>query len=393
MVFLALAPAAQAQGYDGGEITASYDAGTKSVSIASRDANISALLELAFSSHGGFKVVKPGEGVFTFTVTPVGSNAVNLKIQSGKPLVTQLEETVRGNSLQDAALRAADLAVLRTTGAPGFFAGKLAFVSETAGRQEIYTSDLFFREVKRMTRDGSYSQHPRWSPNGRAILYTGYYHTGFPDIFMIDLDTNRRTKVAGFKGTNTGAVFSPSGQNIAMVLSSSGSPEVYVSGPQGENPRLVTKGTSRSVESDPDWSPDGQQIVLTSDQLGGPQLFVVSARGGTPSRLPTNISGYCTEPAWNPVAKQNKIAFTASTRGGHQVAIYDLKSRTSSFLTRGPGSFTEARWLNDGRHLVATQSRTGSSTLWLIDSETGKTTKLPSGRLGKISQSDFVYPR
>ena len=78
---------------------------------------------MAFSTHGGFRVVKPGQGTFTFIINPAASNAVTLKIQSGRPAVTQLEETVRGNSLRDAALRAADLAILRTTGKPGYFAG------------------------------------------------------------------------------------------------------------------------------------------------------------------------------------------------------------------------------------------------------------------------------
>lgn len=375
----------------GGEIRATYDAGTKPITVVSSNADLAGLLEVAFSTHGGFRVVRAGEGTFTFSIDPAGTNAVTLKIQSGRPPVTQLQETVRGNSLQDAALRAADLAVLRTTGKPGYFAGKLAFVTANGKLQEVYTSDLFFRNVKRLTQDGSYSQHPRWSPDGRKLLYTGYYRTGFPDIFMIDLDTGRRITVAGYKGTNSGAVFSPSGQAIAMVLSSTGSPEVYVSGPDGQRPQLVTQGTSRSVESDPDWSPDGSNLVLTSDQLGGPQLFVVSARGGRPSRLPTNISGYCTEPAWNPAA--NNIAFTASTRGGYQVALYDLGSRKSQFVTSGGGSYSQPRWLNDGRHLVATLSTRGQQTLWIIDTETGKKTKLPSGRLTNVSQPDFVYPK
>ncbi|MBC2596193.1 PD40 domain-containing protein [Ruficoccus amylovorans] len=394
-LIFAARPAVHAQqAYDGGVITTTVaNTGEKAVSIVSSNADIAGLLEVAFSAHGGFRVVKPGEGVFTFTVEPAGSNAVRLKIQSGRPLVTQLEETVRGNSLRDAALRAGDLAVLRTTGKPGFFAGKLAFVGSEGKKQEVYTSDLFFRNVRRLTQDNSYSQHPRWSPDGRKLLYTGYYRTGFPDIFMIDLDTGRRTTVAGYKGTNTGAVFSPSGQNIAMVLSSTGSPEVYVAGADGQRPQLVTQGTSRSVESDPDWSPDGGRLVLTSDQLGGPQLFVVSSRGGRPSRLPTNISGYCTEPAWNPSSGANNIAFTASTRGGYQVAIYDLATRKSQFLTSGAGSFSQPRWLNDGRHLIAMNANRGEETLWLIDSETGKKTKLPSGRLNKISQPDFVYPQ
>ncbi|MEM9226410.1 MAG: biopolymer transporter Tol [Verrucomicrobiota bacterium] len=388
-------PALGQSAIDGGAITATIDAKAKAVTVISRDANLKTILENAFRMHGGYRLAKPGTGTFTFTINPAGANAVMLKIQSGRPLVTQLEETVSGTSSVNAALRAADFAVLKTSGKPGFFAGKLAFVNETAGKQEIYTSDLVFQDVRRLTRDGSYSQHPRWSPDGGKLVYTGYYRTGFPDVFLIDLASGRRTTIAGYKGTNTGAVFSPNGRNLAMVLSSTGSPEVYVSGPEGQNAKMVTSGTQRSVESDPDWSPNGQQLVLTSDQLGGPQLFVVGvnvSRPQRPQRLPTNISGYCTEPAWNPDAKVNNIAFTAATRGSHQVALYDLTTRSSRFLTTGSGSYTQARWLNDGRHLIATREVRGQSTLCIIDSESGKITPLPSGRLTSISQPDFVYP-
>ena len=40
-------------------------------------------------------------------------------------------------------------------------------------------------------------------------------------------------------------------------------------------------------------------------------------------RVNTRMSGYCSEPAWNPY-DANKIAFTAAVGKGFQVAVYDF---------------------------------------------------------------------
>ena len=91
----------------------------------------------------------------------------------------------------------------------GFFAGKLAFVAKQEGISEIYTSDLLFTRVRALTSERSLLTGPRWSPDGSRLLYTTYFKTGFPDIYMIDLGTGRKSPIATYKGTNTGAVFMP----------------------------------------------------------------------------------------------------------------------------------------------------------------------------------------
>ena len=76
---------------------------------------------------------------------------------------------------------------------------------------------------------GPQSIMPRWSPDGRKILYTGYFQTGAPDIFEIDTATQQRKPFVSLKGTNTSARFSPDGSLVAMILTGEGNSEVYVS--------------------------------------------------------------------------------------------------------------------------------------------------------------------
>ena len=204
---------------------------------------------------------------------------------------------------------------------------------------------------------------------------------------MIDLGTGSKSPIATYKGTNTGAVFSPDGEQIAMSLSGSGNSEIYICDSLGKNMRRLT--SNKSLEASPCWSPNGTRIAYTSDALGKPQLYEVSSSGGPAKRIPTNISNYCTEPTWNPV-DETQIAFTASVSGGFQIVLYNYSTRSSEILTGGASS-VEPAWLCDGRHLVFTQRNKGSTRLMLLDTVTRKVSALHNTVFGDTSSASFVY--
>ncbi|MGF1448794.1 MAG: biopolymer transporter Tol [Opitutales bacterium] len=363
-----------------------------SIAVSSSDGRTSQLLRTAFSAHGGYTVVEADRAQFTFRIDPAADNRSSLQIYSGQPPQLLHEEAFTGSTAVEAVLKAADRAVARTMGLPGFFAGELFFVSDRAerGKAEVFRSDLFFQGVRQVTRDSSIALTPRWSPDGRNLLYTSYHRSGFPDIFKVNLETGRREVFAAYKGTNQGAAFSPDGRFVAMVLSAPGNPELYVAQATGQNLKRITENAA--IEQSPTWSPDGQRIAFVSDRLGGPQLFVLGVESRQARRIPTNLSGYCAEPAWNGL-DPSKILFTAATAGSYQIAIFDFNTAQARFLTTGPGDSVEPVWMNDGRHAIFTRRSGDGATkrLFLLDTLTGKTTALHSPRFGNASQPDFVY--
>jgi TolB protein len=387
-VFSFLQSVATANIIDGGTVKGQLGEGQLAVAVESSDAAIMNLARRAFNIHGAYTVTTPGSSSFVFKIEPAGGNSVVLTISSGSPLQEQLNRTVRGSDQQNAVLRACDLAVEATMRTKGFFAGKLAFVGKQRGVSELYTSDLLFNRVRPLTNDRSLLTGPKWSADGRRILYTTYYKTGFPDIYMINLATSRKEPIATFKGANTGGTFSPDGRRIAMSLSGTGNSEIHVSDSRGQNMKRLT--TNKSLETSPSWSPDGSRLVFTSDAPGKPQLYEISANGGPMRRLPTNVSSYCSEPVWNPV-HDNLIAFTASVSGGFQIALYDSSKRSSKVLTSVSNAAVEPAWMNDGRHLVFTQRTGGKTRLMLLDSETGKVSPLHNPNFGDASSASFVY--
>ena len=357
------------------------------VHVSCNSAPLNALVIQAFRSHGRYDVVASG-GKFDLRFTLVGPAQVRVDItaKDGSPVASSV---ATGTSDRNALLRAADFAVERTNGRglKGFFASKLTFLLETGSHKEVCTSDLFFGEVLQVTHDRAIAINPRWAPDGRRIIYTSFFQTGYPDIFLLDLGTSQRSTFVSFKGTNLGAHFSPDGRHVAMVLTGSGSTEIWKSDSSGHGLTRLTR--SDSTKASPCFSPDGSQIVFACDP--GPQLYVMSASGGGARRVTNGaISRYCAEPDWSR-ADPNKIAFTLWSGSGYQIAVLDLATGEAKQVSKAPFDGIEPSWLPDGRHVVFTARTRSLSQIFILDTESGRATKVSPGSLGTVLQAN-VFP-
>jgi TolB protein len=334
------------------------------------------LAHLAFESHGRYKVVGSG-AIFDLRFTAVAANQVRVEVTRGAAKTPVLAETFAGTSARHALLRAADAVVVATNGLGlrGYFTARLAFILQPRGnRGDVCTADLFLGEAKQLTHDNALTLAPRWSPDGARIVYTSYFRTGAPDIYLLDAATGRKETYVSFKGTNMGARFSPNGQRVAMVLSGEGTPELYLGNVQGpKNVKPITR--SGAAKSSPAWSPDGARIAFTMEP--GPQLYVVSAAGGTPQRLATGYS-FTAEPDWS-AANPDKIACTVRDGGRYQIAVYSFKAGRAKVVSQAAFDGIEPAWLPDGRHLVYTARDRATSVLCILDTETGESTPLKIG--------------
>ncbi len=366
-----------------GEVEILADRNATSIRINGSPAELVSLACVAFDAHGAYRRVAEG-AAYDFTFTQVGPAQVRVAITRGGTGLPVYSTEVTGTSARRALLRAADVAVERTSKLRGFFAGKLAFISNRGNGMEIMTSDLFGSEVVGWPGVSRQIIMPRWSPDGRRLIFTSY-RNGFPDIYLLDLATRVPTLFVSVRGTNTGGRFSPEGSRVAMVLSGEGNSEIYVSNAQGKMISRLTR--SAAVKAGPCWSPDGTRLVFTSEP--GPQLYVMAAAvGAPPQRLPTIISRYCAEPDWCR-GDPNKLAFTMGVGRGFQIAIYDFTTRTARQVSRAPLDAIEPCWLADGRHLIYTAREANRRSLWLLDTETGKATRISSPALGEVSQASY----
>ena len=264
------------------------------------------------------------------------------------------------------------------SGQRGIAQTKVAFVWSHNGAKELAVMDYDGYNVHQLTYDRSISVRPRWSPDGRKIVYTSYKNV-FPDVLEVDLYTGQRRRLAAYPGLNTGAVFSPDGLRIALTLSKDGNPELYTMNVQGGDLRRLTH--TRAGESSPTWSPDGQAIAYVSDESGVPQIWEIGKDGGAASRLTVSPS-YNTEPDWSrPPANSDMkpmLAVTSRVGGKFQIGVYEKGSGVVSPVAADGADNEDPSWAPDGRHLVFTKTQHWRSQLYLLDVVTGEQVQLPA---------------
>jgi len=264
------------------------------------------------------------------------------------------------------------------TGQRGIAQTKIAFVWTRGSVKELAVMDYDGYNAHQLTYDKSISVRPRWSPDGRKIVYTSYKNL-FPDVLEVDLYTGQRRRLATFPGLNSGATFSPDGATIALTLSKDGNPELYTMSATGGDLHRLTH--TRGGESSPTWSPDGQAITYVSDDSGAPQIWMINRAGGASSRLTVSPS-YNTEPDWSrPPANSDMkpmLALTSRVGGRFQIGLFDSSTGAVRPVVADSADNEDPSWAPDGRHLVFAKTQHWRTQLYLLDVVTGEQVQLPA---------------
>lgn len=262
-------------------------------------------------SFMGFELVSPERALYT--IQKNNAAGVGALIRQATP---PYNKAFTGGSTRQQTHALADDIAKTLTGRPGIAQTRIAFKVQATGYGdgEIYISDYDGFNASPVTRDHVICAAPAWA--GRdTLFYMSHKISGKPDILSHNLTTGARKAVARFPGMNSSPAVSPDGRRVAMILSKSGSPNLYVSDPDGGNLRQLTK--NREGESSPCWSPDGRTICFTSRKSGRAALYTISASGGAERPVPAGIPSP-TEPDWSP---DGKFIICTGTPGG-QFTIY-----------------------------------------------------------------------
>jgi TolB protein len=263
-----------------------------------------------------------------------------------------------GASLRRQAHAFADDIVFAITGKKGIGQTKIAFKAQApTGNGEIYVSDFDGHNAQAVTHDNAIVAAPAWVP-GRLALYYTSYQPGNPDIFYHSLSSGQRRLIAGFSGLNTSAAVSPDGSRLAMILSKSGSPNVWVCNADGSDFKQLT--SSPEDESSPCWSPDGQWICFATKIHERRVLAKVSAGGGPVQRIPTSGVSNPTDPDWSPDGKW--IAFT-SQMGDFSICVVPAGGGTATVLVPGQ----HPSWAPNSRTLILNHAIDYRQSLSVLD--------------------------
>ncbi|MFC7294268.1 Tol-Pal system beta propeller repeat protein TolB [Marinobacter aromaticivorans] len=261
------------------------------------------------------------------------------------------------------------------TGVKGAFSTKLAYVtldmSNGEPRYRLEVSDIDGKRARVRLQSKEPILSPAWSPDGKKLAYVSF-ETGKPVIFVHELSTGQRTKVADFPGLNSAPAWSADGQSLLMTLSKDGNAEIYQMNLQS---RKVTKLTNHwAIDTEAVWDSEGKGIFFTSDRSGGPQIYYMAKPGAEPRRI-TFGSRYNARP--RPDNTGNYVYYVHQRDQAFHIARTNLKNDEETILTRTESDETPSVSPN-GRMLIYATKHNGESVLTVVSADGGAAYSLPA---------------
>lgn len=228
------------------------------------------------------------------------------------------------------------------------FNGKIVFVSNRDGNEEIYTmNSIDGSGVTRLTNNPSIDREPSFSPDGR-IVFTSY-RDGNAEIYTMNSDGSAPTRLTINSTIDGSPSFSPDGSRIVFVsYGGSGYDLFTMNSGNGSGVIRLTNTAYPIDEGEPFYSPDGSKIVYTigSDNGLGWNIHTMNADGSGVRSLTTGtvFNGYA---RWLPFSINTTS--TTATGTGQNVTVVPTNNLNMTFSNVTTAGTTTATALSQNQ--------------------------------------------
>lgn len=254
--------------------------------------------------------------------------------------------------------------VRHVDGIPGIASSRICLSGGDGKTKEIYLADYDGANLRQVTKHGSISIKPKFSPDGTRIAYLSYKDR-YPFLYILELATGKSTPLSKRVGLNAAPAWAPDAKALAFVLSKDGNTEIYLKNADGTGERRLTN--NRAGDTSPTFAPSGRQIAFVSDRGGRAQIYVMNADGSNVRRV-SYQGGSAYDPAWSPDGR--RIACVAEKSGeGLEIYVMDVTGQNPLRLTNTAGGNESPSWSPDSRHVVFMSTRSGRAEIWAVNIE------------------------
>ena len=214
---------------------------------------------------------------------------------------------------------------------------QIAVATVASGRAAlaIYDAQTGSRTREIPVADVDEILNPTWSPDGKAIAFTGMQR-GLTDLFVLDLSAGTVRRLTNDAFAEVQPAWSPDGRRIAFATDRFTSDLTTLAiGPYRLALIVPATGAIEAVNAftdarhlNPQWAPDSQALYFISDRGGVPNVYRVGlgAQAGTTqlTRLGTGVSGItATSPAMSVAARTGTVAFSVYQNDKYDIYAID----------------------------------------------------------------------
>lgn len=325
------------------------------------------------------------QGLVTGTVSPQGDGRLRVEFRLwdvfAEQQMTGMAYFTTPANWRRIAHIVADAIYKRITGEEGYFDTRVVYIAESGPEN---------RRVKRlaiMDQDGENHRFltdgraliltPRFSPTLQEITYLAYY-SNKPRVYLFNIDTGRQEVLGDFPGMTFAPRFSPDGKRVIFsLIEDGGDSNIFTLDLRTRRVQRLTNHPS--INTAPSYAPDGSQVTFESDRGGSQQVYVMGGDGSNPRRISFGDGKYGT-PVWSP--RGDLIAFTKQQGGQFYIGVMRPDGSGERLLAQayhaeGP------TWAPNGRVLMFFKERPGGG---------GKTSHLYSIDITGHNEREIVTP-
>ena len=274
---------------------------------------------------------------------------------------------------------------------------RIALDASWAGPRRIWAVDNRGYNPQQLTSDtseGSSHVRPRWSPDGKKVVFQSIERTKF-DVRVFDLTKGKSIWVTNDAVQDLNPAWSPSGRFIYFSSYRGGGINIWrvamsADGTPFGAPQQLTIGAGQDVEIA--ISRDGKRLAFSIlRQNADIWRLPVSPGTGQPAGPPHEVITTTREDsrgAWSLDGKM--IAFNSDRTGEMNIWLHSFESGQTKQLTKGPGGDYQANWSPDGKRIVFFSSRAGTADIWCVEVESGELKRLTTA--DSVDVNPFFSP-
>ena len=251
------------------------------------------------------------------------------------------------------------------------------FVSQRGGAAELYALDLRSRQVSQLTNTGRGHLAPALAANASGVVYAARAGSHY-EIFTASLSQAWRTRRPLLTATNRLTI--NAFDEISPSVSADGSFVTFASGDgiefmtAGGGARQVLLPASETARDyGPAISPDGNQVAFISNRANGDEIWTLNRVSGELRQL-TRGAQPMGGLSWS--YDGQKLAFTTGNTETKLTGVAIAELATGAYRVVSERGDSNPALAARGDRLLMTSLRDGDPELYLLELNSGQTTRL-----------------